>query len=338
MAIRIAINGFGRIGRQITRLLSSTFGADIELRAINSLEAIDVAAHLLRHDSNHGAFHETVDITDQSLIIGGQEISFLNQPDPGQLPWRQLGVDLVIEASGQLTDHQQAKLHLQAGAKKVLITAAAQNPDITLCMGVNHSAYHADRHHIVSGSSCTSNCLAPAAKLLSEHFTIHSCLATFLHSYTCNQPLLDLPGHDLRRMRSAGRNIIPTSTSAAQQIPEIIPALSGRFEALAIRVPTPEVHLAYCTALLNRPTTHDDIMTIFNEAAAGRFQGIMAVSAEPLVSIDFKASSASCILDAASIKVMGNMIQLMIWHDNESSYCKRMLDLVRYMTTMQNGG
>jgi len=333
MAIKIAINGFGRIGRQITRLLSSTFGTGLELLAINSLEPIDVAAHLLRHDSNHGAFRESVAVDGQNLVIGSKKgVRFLNLSDPRHLPWRQLGIDLVIEASGQSTERHQADLHLKSGARKVLITAAAQDPDITLCMGVNHSAYRLDLHHIVSGSSCTTNCLAPAAKLVNDRFHIQTCLATFLHSYTSSQHLLDLPGHDLRRMRGVGRNIIPTSTSSVQQIPEVIPELRGNFDAVAIRVPTPQVHLASFTALLHRSTTTDEILSVFNEAAANRLQGILAVSDAPLVSVDYKGSDPSCVLDAGSIKVMDNMLQLMIWHDNESSYCKRMLDLVRYMT------
>ena len=339
MAIKIAINGFGRIGRQITRLLSSAFGTGLELLAINSLEPIDLAVHLLRHDSNHGAFPEPVAIEGQNLVIGDKKgVRFLNISDPRHLPWRHLGIDLVIEASGQ-TERHQADRHLEAGARKVLITAAAEAPDITLCMGVNHTTYRADLHHIVSGSSCTTNCLAPAAKLVNDRFHIQTCLATFLHSYTSNQHLLDLPGPDLRRMRGVGRNIIPTPTSSVQQIPEVIPELRGKFDAVAIRVPTPQVHLASFTALLHRSTTADEILAVFNEAAANWLQGIVAVSDAPLVSIDYKSSDPSCVLDAGSIKVMDDMLQLMIWHDNESSYCKRMLDLVRYITgsTQESG-
>lgn len=338
MAIRIALNGFGRIGRQITRLLVSEFGAGLELQAINSLEAIDLAAHLLRYDSNHGPFAKSVAVDDNghSLVIDGRPIRFLNQPDPAILPWHQLGIDLVIEASGQLTHRHEAELHLQAGSRKVLITAAAHSPDVTLCLGVNHNAYRPDRHHIVSGSSCTTNCLAPAVKLLHDRLTIKSCLTTFLHSYTSSQHLLDLKGNDLRRMRAAPQNIIPTTTSAARQLPVVIPELIGKFDALAVRVPTPEVHLASVAALVERQTTAEELLALFNEAAAGPLQGILAVSDAPLVSIDFKGSIPSSVLDADSIKViMGDMIQLMIWHDNESSYCHRIIDLVRYMVSAE---
>jgi len=332
MSIKIAINGFGRIGRQITRLLASGPWAGVELRAINSLEPIAQAAHLLRYDSNHGVFATSVATEGQILRIGGHAIPFLNQPDPSLLPWRDLGIDLVIEASGGLTRGRQAHLHREAGAAKVLITAAADAPDITLCLGVNHDLYRPDEHHVVSGSSCTTNCLAPAAKVLHDEFTILSAQATFLHSYTISQPLLDLNGHDPRRMRAAGLNIIPTTTSASQQLPLVIPELAGRFSATAVRVPTPEVHLAYLTAKLARQTTPAEVVSAFVRAADGPFHGIIQVCAQPLVSVDFKENAASSILDAESVKVLADLIQIMIWHDNESSYCKRMIDLVRYMT------
>ncbi|MBA3014294.1 MAG: glyceraldehyde-3-phosphate dehydrogenase [Proteobacteria bacterium] len=336
MSIKIAINGFGRIGRQITRLLTSDAGAGLELRAINSLEPIDQAAHLLRYDSNHGIFPQPVTTEGQNLIIGGHTIPFLNQPDPTRLPWSQLGIDLVIEASGSLTQGK-AGLHRQSGATKVLITAAADNPDITLCFGVNHTLYQPDLHHIISGSSCTTNCLAPATKVLNDEFTILSSLATFLHSYTINQPLLDGGGHDLRRMRAAGLNIIPTTTSASEQMPKVIPELTGRFDALAIRVPTPEVHLAYLTAKVGRKVTKTEVVAAFTKAAKELFHGIIAVCDHPLVSIDFKDSQPSSVLDAGSIIVQDDIIQIMIWHDNESSYCKRMIDLVRYISSVTSG-
>lgn len=335
MSIKIAINGFGRIGRQITRLLTSGAGAGLKLQAINSLEPIDQAAHLLRYDSNHGIFSHPVSTEGQNLIIGEHSIPFLNQPDTSCLPWRQLGIDLVIEASGSLTSARLADLHRQAGATKVLITAAADAPDITLCLGVNHTLYQPNRHHIISGSSCTTNCLAPAAKVIHDEFTIISGLATFLHSYTISQNLLDGNGSDPRRMRAAGINIIPTTTSAREQLPQVIPALSGRFDALAIRVPTPEVHLAYFTAKVNRAVTRAEVITAFTKAANGPFRGIIAVCDQPLVSTDFVESQPSSILDADSIKVLDDLIQIMIWHDNESSYCKRMIDLVRYISSVE---
>ena len=333
MAIRIALNGFGRIGRELTRLLFSEYGTGLELVAINSLEGIECAAHLLRYDSNHGIFGLSVAACGPDLVIADLPVRFLNQPDPSLLPWQELGVDLVIEASGQLTRRHQAEQHLTAGARKVVITAAAHSPDLTLCLGVNQGAYHADRHHIISASSCTTNCLGPALKVLHDCFTIQTGLATFLHSYTSSQNLLDLQrGDDLRRMRAAGRNLIPTTTSASQQLPEVIPELAGKFEALAIRVPTPEVHLATLTALVSRATTADEVVALFSEAAAGPLRGILAVSLDPLVSIDFKGSTPSALLDAATVKVIGgDLVQLMIWHDNESSYCKRVIDLVRYV-------
>ena len=335
MAIRIAINGFGRIGRQITRLLFSGFGKGVELRAINSLEPLECAAHLLRFDSNHGGFSLPVTSRGQELIIAEQAISFYNQSDPGCLPWRELGIDLVIEASGQLRDRHQADQHLRAGARKVVITAAAHNPDLTLCFGVNQDSYRPEIHHIISGSSCTTNCLAPALKVLNDRIAISTCLATFLHSYTSNQNLLDLQqGNDLRRMRAAGKNIIPTTTSATQQLPEVIPELIGRFHAVAIRVPTPEVHLAYCTMSLSRHTTAQELLDLFSEAAQGSLNGILAITHAPLVSIDFKGAKHSSVIDSDTIKVInGDMVQLMIWHDNESSYCKRIIDLVRYVTS-----
>jgi len=332
MTINIALNGFGRIGRQLTRLLSSEWGNGLRLVAINALEPLATAAHLLRYDSSQGTFAQAVSTMGQGLIIAEQPpIPFLNQADTSRLPWSALEVDLVIEASGQATDRPSASRHLQAGARQVLITAAATNPDITLCLGVNQQDYRPSQHRIVSGSSCTTNCLAPAAKLINDTFRISSCLTTFLHSYTSNQHLLDLPGPDLRRMRGVGGNLIPTPTSSVRQIPEVIPELRGKFDAIAVRVPTPRMHLASMTTLIERPTTREEVLNCFREAAEGRLQGIVAVSEAPLVSTDALGMSPSCVLDAGSIRVIGNLLQLMIWHDNESSYCKRMLDLVRYV-------
>ncbi len=332
MTIRITINGFGRIGRELTRIITSRPETDIELVAINSREDISLAAHLLRHDSNHGGFGPPVTTADDRLLIGGQPVIFLSQPDPARLPWRQLGVELVIESSGKFVGRVQAGRHLEAGSRRVLITAAAPDPDVTLCLGVNQARYRPERHLIVSASSCTTNCVAPVAKLLHDRFQLKALFVTFLHSYTSGQPLLDAGGPDLRLMRAAGLNLIPASTSAARQVPLVLPELAGRFHALSVRVPTPEAHLASLSAFTSRPVKASEVVAAFREAAAGDMAGIVAVSEAPLASCDLRGVSASSILDPESVKVVGGkLIQLLVWHDNESSYCQRVVDLVRYM-------
>ncbi|MDA8159327.1 MAG: type I glyceraldehyde-3-phosphate dehydrogenase [Desulfobacteraceae bacterium] len=332
MTIKIAINGFGRIGRELTRIITSRPETDIELVAVNSREDISLAAHLLRHDSNHGGFGPPVTATGDRLLIGGQQMLFLSQPDPARLPWRELGVELVIESSGQFVGRLQAGRHLEAGSRRVLITAAAPDPDVTLCLGVNQARYQPEHHRIVSASSCTTNCVAPVAKLLHDRFRLQALLVTFLHSYTSGQPLLDTGGPDLRLMRAAGLNLIPASTSAAQQVPMILPELTGRFHALSVRVPTPEAHLASLSAFISRPVEASEVLAAFREAAAGEMAGIVAVSEAPLASCDLRGASASSILDPESVKVVAaELIQLLVWHDNESSYCQRVVDLVRYM-------
>lgn len=332
MPTRIAINGFGRIGRQLTRQLLRASPGNLMICAVNTMEPIETAAHLLRYDSCYGQFTQKISLARQTLLTGEQSILFYHHSEPDRLPWRELGIDVVLECSGQATTGPGAAKHLAAGARKVLITAAALASDITLCMGVNHEQYDYSRHHIISGTSCTTNCLAPIAQLLDHQFGILSCLATFLHSYTGSQNLTDAAGSDLRRARAAAHNIIPTSTSAAHQLPLVLPALKGKFEAIAVRVPTPNTHLADFTAKLSRPTNQAEILALLQAAASQPpLKDIVAIDNSQLVSRDLIGSSYSSVVDAAHIYVQEDFVKLLVWHDNEFSYCRRIIDLLGHI-------
>ncbi|MBC7809636.1 MAG: type I glyceraldehyde-3-phosphate dehydrogenase [Burkholderiales bacterium] len=332
MATRIGINGFGRIGRQVLRAIRERYPNEINVVAFNDLGDLQTMAHLFRHDSNYGNYKGTVEVTDKGLIVDGDEITALAEKDPSKLPWGDLGVDIVVESTGIFTDKEKASLHMIAGAKKVIISAPSKNPDITLCLGVNMEAYIPAEHHIISNASCTTNCLAPAAKVVNDSFGIVRALMTTIHSYTNDQQILDLPHKDLRRARAAAINIIPTSTGAAKAVALVIPELKGKFDGMAVRVPTPTVSLVDFVAELERPCTTEELIAAFEEAAAGSMKDILGVSHEPLVSSDYKGDSRSSIIDVDFTQVMdGKMAKVVTWYDNEWGYSCRVADLAQFI-------
>ncbi len=328
--IRVGINGFGRIGRQVLRAIRQYYPNDIDVIAFNDLGDLETMAHLFRHDSNYGSYHGTVEVKDGALIVDGDEIKALAEKDPAALPWKAHNVDIVIESTGRFTDKETAGKHLTAGAKKVIISAPAKNEDITVCLGVNDDMYDPAKHHVISNASCTTNCLAPAAKVINDKYGIVRGLMTTVHSYTNDQQILDLPHKDLRRARAAALNIIPTTTGAAKAVSLVIPDLKGKFDGMAMRVPTPTVSLVDFVAEIKSPATKDDMLAAFEEAANGRMKGILGVSHEPLVSMDFKGDSRSSIIDAEMCQVMGGtMVKVVTWYDNEWGYSCRVADLTK---------
>ena len=331
MTTRVGINGFGRIGRQsLKALIERTPGAEVV--AINDLMSVELNALLFKRDSTYGPFDGSVEHTDSSLIVNGKEIKVLTERDPSALPWGDLGVDIVIESTGIFTDATKAAGHLQAGAKKVLISAPAKNEDATIVLGVNEDVYDSSKHHIISNASCTTNCLAPAAKVVHDLVGIEKALMNTIHSYTNDQRILDVAHKDPRRARSAGQNIIPTTTGAAKALALVIPDLKGKFDGFSLRVPTPTVSVVDFTATVARDTTVDELNEAFRAAAAGPMQGILGVSDEPLVSMDFKGDSRSSIIDGASTMVLGgNMVKVIAWYDNEWGYSCRVADLIAHV-------
>jgi glyceraldehyde 3-phosphate dehydrogenase len=331
MAVRVGINGFGRIGRQSLKALIER-APDVEVVAVNDLVDTSMNALLFKHDSTYGAYPGTVDHTDDALIIDGREIKVLKEKDPAALPWRELDVDIVLESTGFFTDAEKARAHIDAGARKVIISAPAKNEDITIVLGVNEDRYDPARHDIISNASCTTNCLAPAAKVVHERFTIERGLMNTIHSYTNDQRILDVAHKDPRRARAAGQNIIPTTTGAAKALALVIPDLKGKFDGFSLRVPTPTVSVVDFTADVSRPTTVDEINAAFREAADGPLKGILGVSDEPLVSSDFRGDSRSSIIDAESTMVLGGtMVKVISWYDNEWGYSCRVADLIAYV-------
>jgi len=331
MTVRVGINGFGRIGRQSLKALIER-APEIEVVAVNDLVDTSLNALLFKHDSTYGAYPGTVDHTEDSLIIDGREIKVLKEKDPAALPWGALGVDVVLESTGIFTDATKARAHIDAGAKKVLISAPAKNEDITIVLGVNEDRYDPATHHIISNASCTTNCLAPAAKVVHDGWTIEHGLMNTIHSYTNDQRILDVAHKDPRRARAAGLNIIPTTTGAAKALALVIPDLKGKFDGFSLRVPTPTVSVVDFTAQLARPTTAEEINAAFREAAAGPLKGILGVSDEPLVSTDFRGDARSSIIDSASTMVIGGtMVKVIAWYDNEWGYSCRVADLIRYV-------
>ncbi len=331
MTVRVGINGFGRIGRQSLKALIER-APEIEVVAVNDLVDTSLNALLFKHDSTYGAYPGTVDHTEDSLIIDGREIKVLKEKDPAALPWGAMGVDVVLESTGIFTDATKARAHIDAGAKKVLISAPAKNEDITIVLGVNEDRYDPTAHHIISNASCTTNCLAPAAKVVHDGWTIEHGLMNTIHSYTNDQRILDVAHKDPRRARAAGLNIIPTTTGAAKALALVIPDLKGKFDGFSLRVPTPTVSVVDFTAQLARPTTAEEINAAFREAAAGPLKGILGVSDEPLVSTDFRGDARSSIVDSASTMVIGGtMVKVIAWYDNEWGYSCRVADLIRYV-------
>jgi glyceraldehyde 3-phosphate dehydrogenase len=331
MTVRVGINGFGRIGRQSLKALIER-APDIEIVAVNDLVETSLNALLFKHDSTYGAYPGTVDHTDDALIIDGREIKVLKERDPAALPWGALGVDIVLESTGIFTDAEKARAHISAGARKVIISAPAKNEDITIVLGVNQDRYDPDHHDIISNASCTTNCLAPAAKVVHDNWTIERGLMNTIHSYTNDQRILDVAHKDPRRARAAGLNIIPTTTGAAKALALVIPDLKGKFDGFSLRVPTPTVSVVDFTADLARPTTVEEVNAAFREAAAGPLKGILGVSDEPLVSTDFRGDSRSSIIDAESTMVIGGtLVKVISWYDNEWGYSCRVADLIRFV-------
>lgn len=330
MAIKVGINGFGRIGRNVLR---AAFGhEEIEIVAINDLTDADMLAHLLKYDSVHGTFKEEVHVDGEDLVVGGKKIKVLAERNPAELGWGDLGVDIVIESTGRFTKRADSAMHLEAGAKKVIISAPASDEDITIVMGVNQDKYDPASHHIVSNASCTTNCLAPFAKVLNDSFGIKRGMMTTVHSYTNDQQILDLPHKDYRRARAAAENIIPTTTGAAKAVSLVLPELKGKLNGGAMRVPTPNVSLVDLVAELDKEVTVDEVNKALRDASEGELKGILAYSEEPLVSGDYNGNPASSTIDALSTMVMdGSMIKVISWYDNESGYSHRVVDLVEYM-------
>ena len=327
MAVRVGINGFGRIGRNILRAALGNRAVDFV--AVNDLTNSATLAHLLKYDSVLGNLEADVKATGDGISVGGEEFKVLSMKDPAQLPWKDLGVDVVFEATGLFTNRDDAAKHLTAGAKKVIITAPAKGPDITMVLGVNEDKYDPSKHHIVSNASCTTNCLAPVAKVVHECFGLRKGWMTTVHSYTNDQNLLDLPHKDLRRARAAAVSIIPTTTGAATAVGEVLPELKGRLDGFAMRVPTPNVSVVDLNALVDRKTTAEDVNKAFRDAANGRLRGILAYSEEELVSVDFRRNPHSSIVDAPYTKVMdGDFVKVVAWYDNEWGYSTRCVDLV----------
>lgn len=332
MAVRVAINGFGRIGRLGLRAMLERHKQELNVIAINDMADLATNAHLFRYDSNYGIFPGQVEVGEGVLRIDGRNIAVLNQKDPARLPWRQLNVDIVIESTGVFTDAAQVRAHLEAGAKKVIITAPAKDEDITVVLGVNDSAYNPRKHHIVSNASCTTNCLAPVAKVIHDSFGIERGLMTTTHAYTNDQRILDLMHSDLRRARAAAINIVPTSTGAAKAIGLVMPALKGKLHGLSLRVPTSTVSVVDLVVDLKKSVSVEDLNNALQKAAEGKMNGILAYSDEPLVSSDFRGNSASSIVDGLSTVVLeGKMAKILSWYDNEWGYSCRVGDLATLM-------
>jgi len=338
MTVRVGINGFGRIGRQSLKAIIER-APDVEVVAVNDLVDVQLNALLFKHDSTYGAYPGTVEATADALIIDGREIRVLAKKDPAELPWRELGVDIVLESTGIFTDAAKAKAHLDAGAKKVIISAPAKNEDVTIVLGVNEGAYDAERHSIISNASCTTNCLAPAAKVLHDRFRIRRGLMNTIHSYTNDQRILDVAHKDPRRARAAGLNIIPTTTGAAKALALVIPDLKGKVDGFSLRVPTPTVSVVDFTADVENATTVEELNAAFREVAAGPMNGILGVSDEPLVSSDFRGDPRSSIIDSASTMVIdGTMVKVIAWYDNEWGYSCRCADLISYIAARLPAG
>ncbi|HZL93866.1 MAG TPA: type I glyceraldehyde-3-phosphate dehydrogenase [Vicinamibacterales bacterium] len=326
--MRVGINGFGRIGRNILR--AALAHHDVDIVAVNDITDTATLAHLLKYDSVLGNLAVPVSATGDTIKVGSDQFKVFAQKDPALLPWKDVGVDIVFESTGRFTKRDDAAKHLAAGARKVVITAPATNPDVTLVLGVNDEAYDASKHHVISNASCTTNCVAPLAKVLHESFGIKKAWMTTVHAYTNDQNLLDLPHKDLRRARAAALSIIPTTTGAAKAVGEVMPALKGRIDGISMRVPTPNVSVVDLAALLEKPATAEEVNAALKSASDGALAGIMQFVTEPLVSIDFRGNPHSSIVDAAYTKVMdGDFVKLLAWYDNEWGYSSRCVDLLK---------
>ncbi len=330
MTVRVGINGFGRIGRNFFRAVLAS-GADIEVVGANDLTDNKTLAHLLKYDSILGRLDADVEVTGEAIVVGGRKIATLEERDPAQLPWGELGADIVIESTGFFTDATKAKAHVDAGAKKVIISAPASNDDITVVMGVNHRDYDPGAHTVISNASCTTNCLAPMAKVLNDEFGIVKGLMTTIHAYTQDQNLQDAPHKDLRRARAAAINIVPTSTGAAKAIGLVLPELKGKLDGYALRVPVPTGSATDLTIEAGRETTADEVNAALKAAAEGELKGFLKYTEDPIVSSDIVTDPHSCIFDAGLTKVLGNQVKVVGWYDNEWGYSNRLVDLVNYV-------
>lgn len=330
MAIKVGINGFGRIGRNVLRAALKNPG--VEVIAINDLTDANMLAHLLQYDTIHGTLPETVSVDGEYLVVDGHKIKVLAERDPAQLGWGEIGVEVVVESTGRFTNRNDAAKHLEAGAKKVIISAPGSDEDITIVMGVNEDKYEAANHHVISNASCTTNCLAPFAKVLNDQFGIVRGMMTTVHSYTNDQQILDLPHKDYRRARAAAENIIPTTTGAAKAVALVLPELKGKLNGMAMRVPTPNVSVVDLVVELEKNATAEEINAAFKEASEGDLKGILAYSELPLVSSDYNGAPASSTIDALSTMVIeGNMVKVLSWYDNETGYSSRVVDLIDYI-------
>ncbi len=332
MAVKVAINGFGRIGRNVFR--AALNDKDIEIVAVNDLTDPATLAHLLKYDSIHGTFDAKVEAGEDAIVINGKKLKVLSEKDPAKLPWKEMGVKVVIESTGHFADRDGSQKHIDAGASKVIISAPAKKPDITVCIGINEASYDPAKHHIISNASCTTNCLAPVAKVMDETFGIEKGMMTTIHAYTNDQRILDLPHKDLRRARAAALSMIPTTTGAAKAVSEVLPQLKGKLDGLAIRVPTPNVSLVDLVFVSKKNTSVAEVNAALKKAAEGPLKDILVYCEEPLVSRDFNGSSASSSVDALSTNVIdGNLVKVMSWYDNEWGYSCRVLDLARIVAT-----
>jgi len=332
MATKVAINGFGRIGRNVFRAAATM--KNLEIVAVNDLTDAKTLAHLLKYDSVHGTFQASVEAAEDAIVVNGKPIKVLKTRDPATLPWKELGVDIVIESTGLFTDQESAAKHIQAGAKKVIISAPGKGVDLTVCMGVNEKDYNPAAHNVISNASCTTNCLAPVAKVILENFGIVKGMMTTIHAYTNDQQILDLPHKDLRRARAAALSMIPTTTGAAKAVSLVLPSLKGKLDGLAVRVPTPNVSLVDLVVETEKSTTVEEVNAALKKAADGPLKGILDYCEAPLVSCDFNGSPASSTVDAESTNVIGgNMVKVMSWYDNEWGYSNRVLDLVSYIAS-----
>ena len=328
MALKVAINGFGRIGRMVFR--AALKEKSIEIVAINDLTDAKTLAHLLKYDSVHGILNARVEAKGDELVVNGNPIKILAVRNPEELPWKKMKVDVVLESTGLFTAREKAELHLKAGAKKVIISAPATGEDLTVVMGVNHTLYDPKKHNIISNASCTTNCLAPVAKVLNDAFGIEKGLVTTVHSYTNDQNILDLPHKDLRRARAAAMSMIPTTTGAAKAVSLVLPELKGKLDGMAIRVPTPNVSVVDLVAVVKKKTDADKVNAALKKASRGALKGILGFEESPLVSIDFNGNPLSSIVDASCTKVLdGNMVKVLSWYDNESGFSQRVVDLMK---------
>ena len=332
MPIRVAINGFGRIGRNVLRAVYASDDSEIEIVALNDLTDNDMLGHLLKYDSVHGVFPGEVTVSDAGLEVHGRAIEVLSERDPADLPWDDLGVDIVVESTGFFRSRDQAAKHLDAGAKKVIISAPGKNEDITIVLGVNHEKYDPAEHHVISNASCTTNCLAPVVKVLMEEFGFRRGLMTTVHAYTNDQALLDMPHSDKRRARAAALSMIPTTTGAAKATALVIPEVEGKLDGMALRVPTPDVSVVDLVAELETETTEEAVNDAFRQAASGSLAGILDLCDEPLVSIDFTGNPHSSIVDGLSTKIIdGGLVKVLSWYDNEWGYSQRVVELAAYI-------